>query len=268
MKKMKAYVLHLGEGYLDSNYQVRDDTCASVEEPNAPHRMILTPYTALLIDHPQAGWILYDTGPRKENWTPGMLARVRFDIHENNSMENQLKLVGIKPEDVKHVVMSHLHADHLGNLELFAKTANVYVGREEMAQAALTLLQSPDPEVAAQFWYLKKEVFQEVKGYTYIDHDYELFPGIDVITLPGHTACVLGLVVHLENQVLITVADAINEIRNYNGFTPGPLWDSKGWRESVQKVKELEAKYHAKVLFGHDVNQLNNEVKIAPEFYE
>ena len=271
LKGLKTYILHLGDGNLDSNYMVRDDTCASTEFPEEKHRWDRHPYVAVLIDHPECGWILYDTGPSrtpKEDWTDSMLYRCIPELPEETSMENQLKLAGVAPKDIKHVVMSHLHMDHFGNAKLFADTADFYVAKREMEEAALMILQKPDPEWAAQFWYLRSEVFQTVKSWTYIDHEYELFPGIDVILLPGHTACVLGLLIHNENQPVLVVGDAINNIRNYNGMPPGPQFDSVGWRASVQKVHELQRKYNAQLVFGHDANQFYNELKLAPAYYD
>lgn len=266
---MKTYVLHYGDGNVDSNYFVGQSTCASVESPEEPHMMLRHPYVGVLIDHPECGWILYDTGPTRtiEDLPASIRYRCKFELPEECSMENQLALVGLKPEDIKHVVMSHLHNDHLGQAKLFAETADFYVARDEMANAALSILEDPDPEHAAQFWYLRDEIFQPVKSWTYIDHDQELFPGIDVVLLPGHSAGVLGLLIHNENQPVFAVADAINEVRNYNGTMPGVSFNSKAWRESVAKVKELEKKYDAQLIFGHDSDQFN-ELKHAPEYYD
>jgi len=271
MKDMKAYVLHLGEAYVESTYFVRDDTAATVANPNAPHRLLRNPFTAILVDHPEAGWILYDTGIPdnwEDIWTKKMLATIAVKKPAHTSMEHQLGLVGITPKDVKHVIISHLHMDHTGNVKLF-EDANFYVAKEDMAFATLNLLAMNEEQYQDNFFWIKEEVFCKVKSRNYIDRDEEqLFPGIDIITLPGHTPCVLGMVVHLKNQPIIAVADAINVIENYNGQVPGAMYDSLGYLQSLRKIKDLEKKYGAKVLFGHDINQLENEVKIAPEFYD
>lgn len=268
MKNMKAYVLFLGDMHSDSNYIVMGDTGATPANPTAPHRLLRTPSTAVLINHPEAGWILFDTGmtddPESE-WPNTISGATVIDKPEHTRMERQLELVGVKPKDVKHVIMSHMHMDHIGNDKLFADTADFYVGKEEAAHAFRMVLQSPEP--SAHGWYVKSEVLVPRKKLTYIDRDEELFPGVHVITLPGHTPCVLGLVLHLEGGTLIFSSDAVNERRNLNGQVPGSLYDSLGYAESIRKVKELQKKYNAQIFFSHDEAQIS-EIKLAPEYYE
>jgi len=268
---MKTYFLHFGDGNLDANYFVKDSTLATVDNPNPVVQWNRHPFWGALIDHPECGWILYDTGPTRKveaEMTKGMVTLCKFELPEETSMENQLQLLGLTPKDIKHVVISHMHMDHLGQAKLFADTADFYVAKDEIAFAAQKILENPDPEWAGKFCYLRNEVFHPVKSWTYIDHDYELFPGIDVITLPGHTPCVLGLLIHSENQPLLLVSDAINQSINYKGNPPGAIYDSVNWHRSVQKVRELERKYKAKVIFGHDENQFYNELMLAPKFYD
>ena len=38
---------------------------------------------------------------------------------EEERLENQLVKCGVKPEKIKIVVLSHMHLDHAGNLQLF-----------------------------------------------------------------------------------------------------------------------------------------------------
>ena len=272
MKDMKVYVLSLGECYLNSTYFMLDDTAASVEEPNAPHRQLHVPFYALLIDHPTEGWILYDTGAENnpdEVWTRSMLRFGRWVKPEGTEMETQLALVGVKPEEIKHVFISHLHQDHMGNAHMF-KHANFYYAKKDMEKAALSLLAMDDEEVYQEnFFWIREEVFMKTKSKTYIDEDIEdFFPGIDIIQLPGHTASLLGMVIHLENNTIIVTADAINNQQNYDGMRPGAVYDSLSWDESVKKVHRLEKKHNAKVFFGHDWDQFTTKIKKAPEYYD
>jgi hypothetical protein len=45
------------------------------------------------------------------------------------------------------------------------------------------------------------------------------------------------------------------------------LYDSVGFFRSVEKVRRLEHKYHARVVFGHDGDVLK-EFKLSPEYYD
>ena len=266
---MKVYILHTGFAEINSNYMVRDDTAATRFAPNQPHRLLKVPFLSLLIEHPEAGWILYDTGIPDDptlTWTEPML-EVRLTKPEECRMENQLKLAGITPDDVKHVIISHLHQDHMGNAHLF-QHACFYVGRAEMAQAALALLEMTEEEYKNNFFYLKNEVFLDVRKRVLIEEDEELFPGVEVILLPGHTAGIMGLVLHLEHGTLIATADAVNVQRNYDGMIPGQMYDSLSWWKSLKKVKKLKQKYDASIIYGHDIEQFEHSLKLAPAYYD
>lgn len=269
MKKMRVHILYLGQMGADSNGVVMGDTSATAAEPTAPHRLFPTPSIAVLIDHPEAGWILFDTGMPdhlEQAWPKHILESMFYDKPESASMERQLALVGVKPADIKYVISSHMHMDHIGNDHLFAETAEFFVAKEEMGHAFRTVMQSDD--VKARGWYIREEVLLPRKKMTYIDQDETLFPGVEVLALPGHTPCVLGLVLHLEHEVLIFTSDAVYENRNYEYQLPGGVYDSLGYAESVRKVRRLEKKYGAKVFFGHDMGQFSREMKLAPEYYE
>lgn len=268
MKGMKAFLLYLGYFESASNYTVFDDTFASVANPHAQHRMMKTCCYTVLIQHPEAGWMMFDTGiPDHCNqlWEPHLLSSIVVHQTAETSMRNQLALVGLKPEDIKHVIVSHLHVDHAGNNPLFAQTADFYVAKEEAAHAFRTVMASPDP--ASHGFYRKDEVLTPVKQMHYVDRDEELFPDVEVILLPGHTPAVLGLVLHLEGGTYIFPSDAVNVQRNYEGHLPGGLYDSLGYVESLRKIRALEKKYSAKVMFSHDMECLKT-YKLAPDYYE
>lgn len=265
---MKVYILPLGLMQSDSNNAVLGDTRATVANPNAPHKMNPTPSHAVLIDHPEAGWILFDTGMPDDPfqvWPKSILDQVICEKPAGSRMVDQLALLGLKPQDIKHVILSHMHMDHVGNDHLFAETADFYVAKREVSYACRMVLQSPNP--ADHGWYIHDQVLLPRKKLLYIDRDEELFPGVRVVTLPGHTPCVLGLVVHLDSGTLIFPSDAVADHRNYEGQLPGGVYDSMSYLESLRKVKDIERKYHGTVFFSHDAPQLAS-MKVAPAYYE
>lgn len=79
-----------------------------------------------VLHHPRQGVILFDTGyhPRVLDATsrlPRRLYRILapFVIRESDTVVAQLAARGIAPTDVKHVVVSHFHPDHIGGLRDF-----------------------------------------------------------------------------------------------------------------------------------------------------
>ena len=89
-------------------------------------KTIRFPATVGLIRHAEKGIILFDTGYSLRNYTAiHGLALTLFSkllpvyVAENETVISQLKALGIAPEDVKYILVSHFHADHCGGLRDF-----------------------------------------------------------------------------------------------------------------------------------------------------
>ncbi len=267
VQAIKIYPLSLGEMWSDSNGHVWGDTKATAANPHAEHRMNRTPSLAFAIQHPQAGWILYDTGMPDDPgaaWPQFMLDGVIWKKPEGTKMTEQLAKIGLSPSDISYVVSSHMHMDHIGNDHLFARTADFIVSKPEAEFAYCSVMASTKPETRG--YYIKDEVLLERKSITYVDQDTELFPGIEAIICPGHTPGVLVLVIHAEGGTYILAEDALNEQRNFDGRLPGGVYDSLGYRKIIRRIRDLAKKYDAQVFFGHDAQQFD-AIKKAPEYY-
>src|SRR5258706_6800080 len=88
-----------------------------------------------LIQHPQHGWGLWDTGyaPRMEHETarwPFRLYRYATPLclHPELAVAAQLPRWGLAPADIGWVILSHLHADHIAGLHDFP-TARIILNR-------------------------------------------------------------------------------------------------------------------------------------------
>jgi N-acyl homoserine lactone hydrolase len=123
-----------------------------------------------IVDLPLIAWyiegsdkkILVDTGggdPSKV--LPRLLPYKR---EENQRLENALKKIGVKCEDIDTVIMTHLHWDHSADNALFPK-AKMIVQEEELRTA-----RSPFP-ISAHGYI--KSVVEDIK-YTVIAGDKEI----------------------------------------------------------------------------------------------
>jgi glyoxylase-like metal-dependent hydrolase (beta-lactamase superfamily II) len=88
------------------------------------------------------GVILVDTGETARTSEPGHFPRwhpyfrlaVRFDVTPEQEAGPQLLKLGIRPHDVRTVILTHLHTDHAGGLHHFAK-CEILVSDEELSLA-------------------------------------------------------------------------------------------------------------------------------------
>src|SRR5205807_556113 len=81
---------------------------------------------AALLRHPDHGWLLWDTGyaPRMLEVTRGLpfaLYRAATPLHLRPELAalTQLERLGLREHDIRRVLISHFHADHIAGLRDF-----------------------------------------------------------------------------------------------------------------------------------------------------
>src|SRR5687768_10084410 len=90
------------------------------------HADVRLPALFALIEHPEAGYILYDTGYSRRFYDEtarglnSLYARVTpVTVREEDEAVAQLAGRRIAPREIEHVIVSHFHADHVGALRDF-----------------------------------------------------------------------------------------------------------------------------------------------------
>jgi len=96
------------------------------------------PIHAYAVEHRQ-GVVVIDAGAdaslMRPGWHPYFRLAVEFDVDREQEIGPRLKALGIGPDDVKTVVLTHLHVDHDGGLADLAR-AEIYVAPGELAAAS------------------------------------------------------------------------------------------------------------------------------------
>ena len=94
------------------------------------------PVNVFVIEHPQ-GVCVFDCGQTSRAAAPGYLPRwhpflrlARFELTAEDEAGSQLRRMGTDPADVRWLVLSHLHTDHVGGIDPFT-SAEVLVTRTE-----------------------------------------------------------------------------------------------------------------------------------------
>lgn len=230
------------------------------------------PTYSVLISHPTEGYILFDTGSAlgdEADRRPASMNEIfPLYIEREEFLDCQLQKLGLSVEDISLVICSHMHWDHSGGLSFFEnkKTAQkVLAPKEDYAFGALQTL-GPD-QVAEDCPYFRENYLLKNLDISFIEHDGALCEGIDLILLQGHTPAVLGMVLHLESGAVIFPSDAIGSRLNYEGRLPGIIYDSLGFRKTLEKVRELQKQLGARIVFPHDLEQYQ-QMRPAPYAYE
>jgi N-acyl homoserine lactone hydrolase len=263
--KLKLHVLDLGKLRLDKNFMVANTTVATARTPNPRGQVIDIPVSAYYVEHAD-GNILFDTGCNP-NWggpngrwpVDGLQELFPHIGGEECQLPARLDMMGVGPDDVDYVVLSHLHCDHAGCVEYFRKS-KIIVHEDEFAgafrQYALQDHGSPyalkDLEAIIKAQLSWREIARD-------EPDQNIVEGVRLLNFgPGHARGMLGLLVSLRSQQgVILCSDACYTAENYGpkARQPGISYDSLGIMRTVRRIQALAADTGAAVWFGHDIEQ-------------
>ena len=206
------------------------------------------------------GNVLFDTGlsPRA---LPGLRRNdslARFE--EADLLVNRLDALGLRPDDVSIVVLSHLHYDHAGGADLFPQS-ELCVQKDEYAYAHYPA------SFFAPFYYRKNF---DLPGYRWrlLDGDAELVPGVTVLRTDGHTPGHQSLLVELpETGPVILAGDCVYWQEHLDHErVPGVVWNPTLALHSIKRLKTLARLVHGRVFPSHDPI-FWQAVKQSPEAY-
>jgi len=190
--------------------------------------------------------VLVDCGVSRESGSARGLQMDR-DIRE------LLASGGVNPAHVDHVVLSHLHFDHTGNIGLFPN-ATFSVSRAELdfwtgpfgRQPALSA--PVDSNEVNQVLDLLRD-----ERLVLVDDELEVLPGVRTRRVGGHTPGQTITTVDLGGSQIVLASDAIHYYeemrlnRLYKVFT-----DALSLLGTYELLRELDARPDTIVVAGHD----------------
>jgi len=203
--------------------------------------------------HPQNG---RDTARRQQKfWQLGLTAPVIRDVH---LLERQLADIGVGIGDIGHVILSHLHYDHAGNLQRFPH-ARISVQRREHAHAF-----GASPGMA----YFLDEYADARLQWDLHDGDWEAQPGLRLLDTRGHTPGHQSAIVQLRETGTVALPfDAADLQENFDeDVLPGESCDDAAAARAIQRLKAIAAETHALTLFFHDPVAIQ-AIRLVPDCY-
>ena len=229
------------------------------------------PGICILIKHPTEGYILYDVGDCDGVRPAFHEEAFPLKMRPEDRLDRQLERHGISVNDISSIIISHMHFDNANGLKFFSGTKagqNVYAPRADFLQACEVCMTNDDEaNTTAAYW--RSTLMIPGLKYTLLDEDVELFPGVHLYTLEGHTACVMGMLLELESGNYLFPSDACGSQLNYGppALQPGIIYDSLGFGRCIRKLNRIQKQYDAKLIFSHDRDQ-NRTTEKFPVFYK
>lgn len=136
-----------------------------------------------------------------------------------------LELIGVKPEEIKIIIFTHLHYDHIGKPSLF-KNAKFFASAEGITSYKI----APRNTTLKNWEELKNIKLNPLK---------EGIVGLRVIKTPGHTRGSICL--YLREQRILFSGDTLFEDNIY-GRTDLPTSTPKKLEQSLKGLKEYDYK--------------------------
>jgi glyoxylase-like metal-dependent hydrolase (beta-lactamase superfamily II) len=163
-----------------------------------------------------------------------------------------LRELGIDAAAVRDVVITHLHYDHVGNYELFP-AATYHLQDLEMRFATGRHMSEAQHGAAFDVEDVAGMVRQTYAGRVkFHDGDAELFPGITLHRVGGHTPGLQVVRVHTRRGWLVLASDASHFYANLEQARPYPIvWSVPDMLAGHRRVQAL-ADSPKHIIPGHD----------------
>jgi len=194
--------------------------------------------------------------------TPQMAAARELDGYVNPV--EVLDRINIKADEVRHVVITHMHFDHAGGVSLFPR-ATFYIQEDEYRFWLENPIAGRPPfkhvSDAASTAYLAS--LEGTDRLTLLNGDRQILPGIQCLLSPGHTVALQTVAVNTTRGTAIIGSDCAHVFRNYQEDWPSALIvDLLGWMQTYDKLRERVSS--PDLLFpGHDLLLTENYPEIA-----
>jgi glyoxylase-like metal-dependent hydrolase (beta-lactamase superfamily II) len=209
--------------------------------------------------------VLVDTGFMREGI--GAEMSERFNVPDWISPLRLLAELGVAPEDVTDIVLSHAHFDHMGSIHKFPR-ARLYIQKSELLSwheamalprqfGYLTAIINPD-DLRSMF---DASVEHRV---TLLDGDrHNLLPGLHARLGPGHTVGQQFVVIETTRGDIVVSGDCVYGARNLKGhagdgvYVPlnnavGSVWDQL---RTIDRINEAIEGDLGRLIILHDVER-------------
>jgi N-acyl homoserine lactone hydrolase len=240
----RMYVFDCGDIHVD-------DASSFTPGATGPSHLVDSCY---LIKH-GADWALFDTGlgdhvaalPEGQRSNAGYWTLKK-------TLVSQLAEIGLTPDDINFVILSHSHGDHVGNLGLFAE--------------ATLVVQKAEWE-----WTPPDRTSPLHAGMNAItpDGDYDLFGDGSVILIAtyGHSPGHQNLLVRLPRSGAIMLSgDSVHTKANWDSNrAPQRNFDVPQSIEALARMREVLEQNNAQLWIGHEPSEAPLR-RYSPQYYD
>jgi len=134
-------------------------------------------------------------------------------IGQTGQLPQALAALGLKPDQIDAVIVTHMHQDHMGGLVLGGKNqypeAELYIDRRDVTHWTDPAKRNGAPDFLQTSFRMAEEVVRLYPRLQAIDGEREIAPGVSIVDLTGHTPGHIGVRIEDGGKSLIMVSDMI-----------------------------------------------------------
>lgn len=183
-----------------------------------------------------------------------------FTVSRKDSVLNQLKQIGMTPDDFQYISLSHTHFDHSGHANLF-KNSTWLVQKEEYDFVTGKEVKESNPDMY--------NAIKDLKNIKKINGDFDVFKDGTVILkyMPGHTPGHQVLFLDLKEHGPLLLSGDLYHFYENREYKRIPIfnYDVSQTRESMKKFEAFADEKKAKVYLQHQKDDFNKMPK-APQY--
>jgi glyoxylase-like metal-dependent hydrolase (beta-lactamase superfamily II) len=163
-----------------------------------------------------------------------------------------LRLLGVNSSELRDVVITHLHYDHVGGFELFPR-ATFHLQEREMGYATGRYMCQECFRGAFEAEDVVGMVRRVYDGRVrFHDGDAEVMPGVSLHLIGGHTMGLQAVRVATRRGAVVLASDASHFYANMEQVRPFPIvWSVAEMVDGYRRLRQL-AESPAHIIPGHD----------------
>ena len=256
-KQLRLYVLDCG------TISAMDPALFGLK-PNEVNREVNFVTPCYLIVHPK-GTLIWDVGQVPDQDIPddGTEVVQQGILKAKRRLGPQLAALGFEPKDITYLAMSHYHADHTAN-------ANLFAGSTWIVQQAEYDVMFSDAQVGIRMPDTYKAL-KTARRITLNNADHDVFGDGSVIikTAPGHTPGHQMLFLKLKKFGPLLLAGDLYHLPEERTLDRVPTFDFDGamTRATRKKVDQFLKQSGATLWIQHDPPTYAS-LKKAPQYYD
>ncbi len=224
------------------------------------------PANVFLIKHKEYGYVLFDAGYSRKVYENGLISKLYNFLNptfcnEDDEIENKLKKDGISISDIKYIVLSHAHPDHIGGISAFSDYELITseevlktIEKPRLKELVFKNLRPTNYSKINVLSNIQKSLLSE-----YFTEIYDVFNdnSILAVKLSGHAKGQIGLFIKEYNCFI--VADAswnshmLKNTENMTFLSKMIQNDMKEYIKTTQSIKRMSEDHtEIKVLYSHE----------------